>query len=92
METPSLKPLKQQHKFCRKLFNVSLYCLLLIVTVSCVPNVVSVSVFSNIDCHCFLCAQCCLSLYSLLLMETVTINNKQCRDTDNIGHTGNSHN
>jgi hypothetical protein len=44
------------------MLSVSLYSLLLIVTVSCVPNVVCVSVFSIIDCHCFLCAQCCLFL------------------------------
>ena len=41
---------------------VSLYSLLLIVTVSCVPNVVCVSVLSIIDCDCFLCAQSCLGL------------------------------
>jgi hypothetical protein len=106
------------------------------VTVSCVPNVVCVSVLSIIDCHCFLCAQCCLCLcnvyYWLSLFpvskhilasmmyflneryrkpskwqsiientetqttlgtqETVTINNRHYRDTDNIGHTGNSGN
>jgi predicted transport protein len=88
---------------------VSLYSLLLIVIVSCVPNVVCVSVFSIIDCHCFLCAQCCLCLcflsYWLSLFpvcpmlqitlgtqETMTINKIEYRDTDNIGHTGNSDN
>ena len=44
------------------MLSVSLYCLLLIDTVSCVPNVVCVSVLSSIDCHCFLCAKCCLCL------------------------------
>ena len=44
------------------MLSVSLYSLLLIVIVSCVPNVVCVSVFYIIDCHCFLCAQCCLCL------------------------------
>ena len=45
------------------MLSVSLYSLLLIVTVSCVPNVVCVSILSIIDCHCFLCAQCCLYLW-----------------------------
>ena len=45
------------------MLSVSLYCLLLIVTVSCVTKVVWVSIFSIIDCHCFLCAQCCLYLW-----------------------------
>ena len=40
---------------------VSLYFLLLIVTVSCV-SVVFVFWLSIIDCHSFLCAQCCLCL------------------------------
>jgi hypothetical protein len=64
------------------MLSVSLYSLLLIFTVSCVLNVVCVSVLSLIDCHCFLCAQCCL----------VIINNRQYRDTQNIGLTGNSDN
>jgi hypothetical protein len=84
------------------MLSMSLYSLLLIVTVSCVPNVVCVSVLSIIDCHCFLCAQCCLCLCIIIgntetqttlgTQETVTINNRQYRDTDNIGHTGNSDN
>jgi hypothetical protein len=124
------------------MLSVSLCSLLLIVTVSCVPNVVCVSVLSIIDCHCFLCAQCCLCLcivyywlwlfpvcpmlsvclYNLLLItqrhrqhwghrkqwqsiientethtplvtqETVTINNREYRNTDNNGNTVNSNN
>jgi hypothetical protein len=35
----------------RQLLSVFLYCLLLSVTVSCVPNVVCVSVLSIIHCH-----------------------------------------
>jgi hypothetical protein len=98
---------------------VCLYCPLLIVTLSCAPNVFCVSVLSIIDCHCFLCALCCMCLCigyywhrqhwahrkqwqsiientetqtTLGTQETVTINNREYRDTDNIGHTGNSDN
>jgi hypothetical protein len=64
------------------MLSVSLYCLLLIVTVSCVPNVVCVSVLSIIDC----------TQTTLSTQETVKINNREYRDTDNIGQTGNSDN
>jgi hypothetical protein len=72
------------------MLSVSLYCLLLIVTVSCVPNVVCVSVLSIIDCHCFLCAQCCLCL--CILYYWLWLNNREYRNTDNIGNTVNSNN
>jgi hypothetical protein len=89
------------------MLSVSLYSLLLIVTVSCVPNVVCFSVFSIIDCHCFLwrhrqhwthkkewqsVIENTETQTKLGKQEIVTINNRQYRDTDNIGHTGNSDN
>jgi hypothetical protein len=61
---------------------VCLYCPLLIVTLSCAPNVFCVSVLSIMDCHCFMCAQCCmclcigyywLSLFSVCPMLSVSL-------------------
>jgi hypothetical protein len=80
------------------MLSVSLYSLLLIVTVSCVPNVVCVSVFSIIYIHCFLSALETVTINNrqsethttLGTQERVTINNREYRDIDNIGQTGNS--